>query len=37
MALSNSEKLFFLTTNDKDQCGSLRVCKYPFTTEVLDI
>jgi WD40 repeat protein len=37
MFLTHSEKLFFFTTNDKDQCGALRICKYPFTSDVHEI
>jgi hypothetical protein len=37
MSLTQSEKLFFLTTNEKDMGGSLRICKFPFTNEVIEV
>lgn len=37
MSLTHSEKLFFFTTNDKDSTGALRICRYPFTSEVHEI
>ncbi|EGR31811.1 WD repeat protein [Ichthyophthirius multifiliis] len=37
VALAHCNKLFFFTTEDKGKPGAIRVMKYPFTNEILEL